>query len=338
MPAAAPIPGSFGSLQLFRVLLCDAFKGRVALSSVDLRRYCLTKLYKAGATVTSTTQLLVWLRVLRNSGNFIERGERFHEVSCDAGDEDFAKSLCALLFRQMAEVGLLNDVFTEGSLTWDSGDRSLVVIPSRIPLARANIIALLRTLGALKEGDVGDAVLFVDPNLVHVLVDMVCLHSPAKLSGGLTPEELAKLKQYQNAQGEHAELYVVQYERHRLADHPRLDLIRRVSTEDVTLGYDIISFESSKSVIPDRFIEVKSYKGEPHFYWSSGELDAARRIGALYHLYLVSVDLVDGQGYEPTVIANPAHLILESNSDWHVTPNTWYVARGTVSVDRAAET
>jgi len=44
----------------------------------------------------------------------------------------------------------------------------------------------------------------------------------------------------------------------------------------VNAGYDIQSFNDNKSIIIDKFIEVKSYEGTPYFYWSKNEVEVAK--------------------------------------------------------------
>lgn len=56
-------------------------------------------------------------------------------------------------------------------------------------------------------------------------------------------------------------------------------------------GYDILSFNSATSLSYDRFIEVKSFHGKPHFYWSSNEKNTSELWGDKYYLYLVDLDL-----------------------------------------------
>src|SRR3546814_6262886 len=57
-------------------------------------------------------------------------------------------------------------------------------------------------------------------------------------------ERLAADLARQAEAGAAAEIWVVQYERERLSGHPLQDQIRRVSEDDVSAGYDIVSLAS----------------------------------------------------------------------------------------------
>jgi len=88
-----------------------------------------------------------------------------------------------------------------------------------------------------------------------------------------------------------AEDFVVEWEKHRLefqGDESLIKLVRRVSSENVNMGYDIVSVDGGKEGDTDRFIEVKSSCGtRVSFYWSSNEIDCARKLGKNYWLYFV---------------------------------------------------
>lgn len=88
-----------------------------------------------------------------------------------------------------------------------------------------------------------------------------------------------------------AEDFVVEWEKHRLefqGDISLIKLVRRVSSENVNLGYDILSVDGGKEGDTDRFIEVKSSSGaHVSFYWSSNEIDCARKYGKNYWLYFI---------------------------------------------------
>ena len=104
-------------------------------------------------------------------------------------------------------------------------------------------------------------------------------HLPRKTS----PEELEQILRRQAISGELGELVVLERERQRLLSAGRAGLaaaVKQVSREDVTLGYDIHSFEDDGV---DRFVEVKSTTGTAHrFEMSANEWRTASRTGSLY--------------------------------------------------------
>ncbi|OJU09164.1 MAG: hypothetical protein BGN88_08410 [Clostridiales bacterium 43-6] len=140
----------------------------------------------------------------------------------------------------------------------------------------------------------------------------------------LSLEALKKQMEQQEQQGEAAEEYVLKYETTRLASSPIVQKIKRISDIDVSAGFDIVSFEGEASSEYDRFIEVKSYTGQPHFYWSKNEIEVATLYGDKYYLYLVNADSLNQPDYSPTVIRNPAKSVIESDG-WLMQPTSYFV-------------
>jgi hypothetical protein len=138
--------------------------------------------------------------------------------------------------------------------------------------------------------------------------------------GRFGQEELAKALAARSAAGLQAEEWVVRFERDRIGAHIFVESIRRVSETDVGAGYDILSFDTSKSLVHDRFIEVKSFRDEPQFHWSKGEMDAARELGVRYWLYLIDRARLDEPGYVPDMISDPAAYFLDRK------PEGWELA------------
>ena len=89
-------------------------------------------------------------------------------------------------------------------------------------------------------------------------------------------------------------------------------------------GYDIVSYDSDEAVEYDRFIEVKSYVGSPHFYWSNNEIETAKLYGNKYYIYLVDASKMIDEKYVPDIICNPAEEIIES-AKWIVNPISFIV-------------
>jgi hypothetical protein len=138
-------------------------------------------------------------------------------------------------------------------------------------------------------------------------------------------EALKKQLEKQEIQGEVAELYVINFEMNRLGNLTTLsDKIKRISAIDVSAGYDIVSFGDASSVEYDRFIEVKSYIGNPHFYWSKNEIDVATLYDDKYYLYLVDAEKVDRSDYTPLIIRNPAKHVIQSDG-WIMQPTSYLV-------------
>lgn len=142
----------------------------------------------------------------------------------------------------------------------------------------------------------------------------------------ITLEQLQQKLLAEQEMGEKGELFVLDFEKSRkpfsMEDKER---IRQISHIDVSAGYDIISFHDEVS-LKRRYIEVKTYRGAPHFYWSANEIDSAKIRGVDYFLYLVNADRIFEQGYVPEIIQNPYSTIINS-SDWKLTPSSFLVEK-----------
>ena len=135
--------------------------------------------------------------------------------------------------------------------------------------------------------------------------------------------ELLLQLQKQQEDGDIGELFVVEYEKRRIAHHLRPP--KRISLIDVGAGYDILSCNALASPNYDRYIEVKSFRGQPDFYWSSNEKHVAEALGKNYFLYLVDLSAVEQnkENYAPQIIANPAVTLC--SDDWLIEPDSYRV-------------
>lgn len=109
--------------------------------------------------------------------------------------------------------------------------------------------------------------------------------------------------------GEHGESVVLKFEKDFLIKNNRPDLaekIRQISKEDVSAGYDILSYEVNGK---EKYIEVKSTNSSPSgsasFLISTNEYTKAREIEN-YYIYVV----FDARSFNPKVwpIKNPISL------------------------------
>jgi hypothetical protein len=142
----------------------------------------------------------------------------------------------------------------------------------------------------------------------------------------LTLEELKQKLEKQEEIGEKGELFVLQFEKQRCNfSNLAKSKIRQISHVDVSAGYDIISFED-ETCSSHRYIEVKTYIGNPHFYWSANEIDSAKIRGASYCIYLVDFEKIESPNYKPEIICNPYSSIRDS-SEWKSTPSSFLVEK-----------
>ena len=139
----------------------------------------------------------------------------------------------------------------------------------------------------------------------------------------VSPEHLKTILELQNQYGEEAEGFVFEYEMHRLAGKKEVVWVAKYSVSE---GYDIGSFNSTESLLHDRFIEVKSYSGQVAFYWTKTEIETARIKGKSYYLYLVDRNQFHHVDYSPIIICNPLAEIFCS-PDWDKEADKYYIKK-----------
>lgn len=161
---------------------------------------------------------------------------------------------------------------------------------------------------------------YVNANYERI-VSSFCLKHKEKM----TLIQLQKKLEENAVAGIKAEKFVLDYEKRRLGEEC-FTRVKLISDIDVSAGYDIISFNSKSSTDYDRFIEVKAVSSGDSFYWSSNEYNTAKLKGEQYFLYLVSLSQIENEGYSPTIVQNPAHIIMEA-SDWLVEPESYHIRR-----------
>lgn len=325
MPSVVPQASSLGSRRLYEALFQHVFVAGVSVLAKDVRAYCLATHYRSGSQIDGALELLVNIGILTVDGDYMKPDEDFLQVAKGRG---IAVATSIRLIERLAASGEIGDLFPAGSITWGAAQDDLNIHLSQIPFGSLAVVGLLRSLGVLLDLEEATVLLKVQEPFSQALQTAVSLSSKSKrIFKVLTPEQLEHLQEAQVKQGMRAEEYVLQLERKRLEGHRQIQLVRRISLSNTAAGYDIESFEGPESFMPDRFIEVKSYKGEEHFFLSLGELEAARELGDRYHLYLVDVERLDSSYYLPAVIRNPANALFDQCSSWLATAVTFEICR-----------
>lgn len=226
--------------------------------------------------------------------------------------ENIEKELCKLCFKKTISDTLLDITAVHYCINRDE----YVIERYGFSVSAALFRNILLQYNALKE-QAGDLV--ISSEYEDIFVEYQKKHKI-----GLSLEKLKKQLENQELQGERAEQFVISYEMKRLEGHPGLPKIKQISVIDITAGYDILSYNGVESEKLDRFIEVKSYLGNPHFYWSQNEIEKAKLYEEKYFIYLIDASKVDDPEYEPRIIQNPAADILESG-EWILSPTSYMV-------------
>ena len=127
----------------------------------------------------------------------------------------------------------------------------------------------------------------------------------------ITPDQLKDKILNQELIGNIGEDFVFKFEKNRLKMCKEIIWISKYSVSE---GFDIISFENLDSDTK-RFIEVKTYIGKTHFYWSKNEINISKLLSNQYYLYLVDYTKISNEGYTPTIINNPYQNVF-MNENW----------------------
>jgi len=165
----------------------------------------------------------------------------------------------------------------------------------------------------------------VAPDAIPAFLEVLAsINGKALRARPMTPAELDAWLAARRAAGETAEAFAMEFEHRRLRGHRLIDQVRWVSTEDVGVGFDILSFDDLRSLLVDRSIEVKGYAGKRSFHWSKEEIAAARLKREKYWLYLVDRDRISEQGYTPEMLNDPyTYLIEENPAGWVREPTSF---------------
>lgn len=163
-----------------------------------------------------------------------------------------------------------------------------------------------------------------DNSTNYVIVDLLLskLENESSVKK-LSLTNLKRLLEKESEMGECGEQFVISYEQKRLSAKKN---IKQISIMDVAAGFDIASYNSVNDVEYTRFIEVKTYRGEVHFYWSSNEIEKASRLREHYYLYLVDFDSIQSPGYQPEIICDPYTTVYVSDS-WHKKADSLFITK-----------
>jgi hypothetical protein len=211
-----------------------------------------------------------------------------------------------------------NDFFSDffsNNILFDSILKTYVIKKSSISLDYSGLRNLLLKLDFFRESE-NPAFYSIDSHLLNDTFEVLRAINKKK-----SLIDLKKDLENKEELGLQAEEFVISYERLRLNKDEKE--IIHISEINAGAGYDIISFNDDKSSSHDRFIEVKSYEGNPSFYISSNEFKTSERLGEKYYLYLINRKKIGDVSYTPLIFKNPAKTILK-NSDWKATPTNWF--------------
>lgn len=164
-------------------------------------------------------------------------------------------------------------------------------------------------------------VIHLDPNTMKYVMNDDYYFSRVEITknGGLSPEEFIEIEHKNRELGLKAELRIIEYEKERLSDFPNLiEKIVHVAKHDVSLGYDIRSYE----VAPEepeaiRLIEVKAVSlWNYRFNWTRNEIEVSRINRNEYYLYLLPVIKKDAFDLDNLKIIRDPYANVYNSKEW----------------------
>lgn len=122
--------------------------------------------------------------------------------------------------------------------------------------------------------------------------------------------------------GNDAEIKAYEYEKNILFQNNIFKAPERISLYDVEAGYDIVSYMTRDSYVPNKFIEVKSCADDSlKFYMSKNEIETAKIKRKQYYLYLLN-----RKTGEFKIIQDPYKILFETErGNWVVEPHVYKI-------------
>ena len=169
---------------------------------------------------------------------------------------------------------------------------SIIIKVESIPLTYRPFLLVLQKLGLMENSDKKGFVVVSNYKIAKKILERPL----KKISQKDFEEELEQRK----IRGDKAELFVLKSEEDKLSGLNYSP--KRVSQDNVGLGYDIESYETDGTNL---FIEVKSLVNGQLFYWSKNEIEVSKRLGKHYLIYAVLFDKDQEPFKIKRIIINP---------------------------------
>ena len=252
-----------------------------------------------------------YLDLISSQGEFLVPTPDFQTLSKCQEDAKIEKLVYITLKKLISE-----HVFTDDVVSFDVTEGRVCVKRMAFPLSYACVRNFLLSVNAIE-------IKGKDVFLLQKPFETFFVNENLKQRKTITLAQLIAKQEAQAERGLKAEEFVLALEKKRL---PRkAEGIKRISDFDVAAGFDIVSFQDEESNIYNKFIEVKSYIGDLHFYWSENEVDVAKRKAGSYYLYIVDYHRIDEEGYSPVMIRDPYKVIMNTEGRWYVSPSAYKV-------------
>lgn len=316
---------SLGSRDELSFLIFNALSVSDSQQLPDLKSYCTSNHFSIGKSLDGMLKLLMFMGLINISNHIVTINNDFTKSFKNTSVEDFEyDNFIEALLLALKNEKAVYEFITPDSIRRDFDNGYIFLRGNLIHPQFLGVRNLLISLGAfIRDPVLGTNKLIVSNKFIDFFEKEIM--SSIKKQNQFRRKSLSSLKakiENQEKAGKEAELFVLEFEKQRLAGHPSKDEIQRISEEYVDAGFDIESFHDKNSVFVDRFIEVKSFSKAVVFYWSQNEVEAAKELSENYFLYLVDRTRMLETDYTPKVFRNPYQSIFE-NDLWQKEPQSW---------------
>lgn len=284
----------------------------------DLFKTCSTQEYTYSNSFNGIIALLLWLKVIKEK-EVISFKKTFSEIN-------FIEKFIILLFSKLSEEKELHNFINSTNMVYDPELQSICIKNYLIKLKYSSIRNLLINIGLLENDILIKNQFVIAREFIKLFTDTIIPLIEKSQIRNLSFIDFKELHAKQIALGFEAELFVLNYEKKKRANHLKSKNIQIISEIDSSAGYDILSYKSDNSFILDKYIEVKSFSGNESFFWSRNEIDVAKIKENEYFLYLVDRTKMNNDGYEPIIIQNPYEHVL-NNEQWSKRIEKYYLSR-----------
>ncbi len=319
---------SLGSKEEILFVLFNAISSTNKQSIDDIKTYCISHKYTISKSFDGIISLLNYVGFIDYENHKIKlQAAIFNRKELKKQNYFRNQHFYLYLFSTLISEKQLHKLFNLNNVQFDSNKSTYFIKSNLIPFKSFSLKNLLMSLEFLNTDMNNQNHLLINKAHIKTFEKFIITELKRKKK---TKRQLSlkRLKEIQNAQeeaGMKAELFVLNFENERLNTHPFKEMIKIISSEFSNAGYDIESFSGFNSIVPNRFIEVKSYKDNVAFYWSKNETNTAEELGGDYFLYLVDRSKYHLKGYKPMIIKNPYNRIFD-NDNWKIETETWKIS------------
>ena len=319
---------SLGSKDDILFVLFDAISSSNKQSLSNLKSFSISHKYTISNSFDGIICLLDYIGlIVRENNKITSLSSSFNSNTVKDKSKYFEnKHFFVSLFTKLISENQLHILFTINNIQYDSQKKYYFVKSNLIPFKSFSLKNLLISLKFLIIDINNPNHLII--NKIHINIFEKYILTNLKRKRNKRKLSIKKLKdklKNQEEAGKLAELFVLNYEKKRLESHPLKKMIKIISDEFTNAGYDIESFTGLNSIVPNRYIEVKSYKDKVAFYWSKNEMKTAIELRYDYFLYLVDRSKYHTKGYKPIIIKDPYNKVFK-NEIWKTETETWKIS------------